>query len=61
MSADANPSDVFDASVPEGSYALNLAKKYDQIVLQNLLSMSSELAEASAEHPNGAFEQKLCF
>lgn len=48
MSADANPPDVFDAMTPEGSYELNLSKQYDQIVLQNLLSMSQELAELSA-------------
>ena len=29
--------------------------------MQNLLDLSAELAEASSEHPSGAFEQKLCF
>ena len=61
MAADANHSDVFDAMTPEGSYELNLAKQYDQIVLQNLLSLSQEVAELSALNPSEAFEQKSCF
>jgi len=61
MAADANNSDVFDAMTPEGSYELNLAKQYDQIVLQNLLSLSQEVAELSALNPSEAFEQKSCF
>lgn len=61
MATESNPSDVFDLNNPEGPYSLNLAKAYDQIVLQNLLSLSHELCEASAESPSGAFEQKMCF
>ena len=61
MAADANHSDVFDAMTPEGSYELNLAKQYDQIVLQNLLSLSQEVAELSTLNPGEAFEQKSCF
>ena len=30
-------------------------------MLQNLLELSFELAEASEEHPSGPFEQKACF
>lgn len=52
---------VFDPNNPEGSYALKMERQYDQIVLQHLLDLSHELATASADHPNGAFEQKLCF
>ena len=61
LAAEVSQQKVFDLNTPEGAYSLKLEKQYDQIVLQNLLDLSAELAEGSSEHPNGAFEQKLCF
>ena len=40
---------------------MNLEKQYDRIVLQNLLTISTELVEISQENPSGAIEQKQCF
>ena len=61
LAAEVSQQKIFDLNTPEGAYTLKLEKQYDQIVLQHLLDLSAELAEASSEHPNGAFEQKLCF
>ena len=40
---------IFDQSHPEGSYELCLETQYDQFVLQGLLTMAFELADASKE------------
>ena len=61
MSTETSSVNVFDINNPEGPYALKMDKVYDQIVLQSLLNLSAELAEASEYHPSGAFEQKACF
>jgi len=61
MAAEASSQAVFDNTNPEGAYALKLERQYDQIVLQSLLDLSFELASASVDHPNGPFDQKLCF
>jgi hypothetical protein len=51
---------LFDREKSEGVYALNLALTYDQFVLQELLTISSEVSRKSIE--NGApIEQKACF
>lgn len=51
---------LFNKDKPEGPYSLDLSKTYDQLVLQHLLTMSSDLAKASVE--NGTpIEQKQCF
>ena len=60
MAAETSLTSVFDLNNPEGSYTLKLDKQYDQIVFQNLLDLSSELAEASGESA-APFEQKQCF
>ena len=56
MSTETSSVNVFDINNPEGPYALKMDKVYDQIVLQSLLNLSAELAEASEYHPSGAFE-----
>lgn len=53
---------IFNHEKPEGPYSLDLTKIYDQLVLQKLLTISSNVAKASVESGAAApIDQKTCF